>query len=111
MSGGLHKRGSGGITQDTAVQLWTDKLLRPGVERAYDAVGRVGDPVQAYCDLLEVRWLLSEQAGHDVGDGAALEALAHRSQPTDSAAMVVVAEEDTGVLRLPRPEEQRPEES
>jgi hypothetical protein len=100
---GLHKRGSG-ITQAKAVQLWTDKLLRPGSERAYEAVGRIGDPVQAYCDLLEVRWLLSEQAGFDVGDGAALDALANRAQPTDSAAMVVIAEEDTVEMPRPTPE-------
>ena len=99
--GGLHKRISGGVTQAKAVQLWMDKLLKPGMDRAYDAVGRIGDPVQAYCDLLEVRWLLSEQAGHDVGDGAALAALADRAQPTDSAAMVVVAEEDTATMRRP----------
>ena len=103
--GGLQRRGSGGLTRAKAVELWTDKLLRPGMERAHEAVGRVGDPVQAYCDLLEVRWLLSEEAGHDVGDGAALDALARRAQPTDSAAMVVVAEDDTGALRLPVPEE------
>ena len=101
--GGLTKRGSG-ITQAKAVQLWMDKLLRPGSERAHEAVGRIGGPVQAYCDLLEVRWLLSEQAGFDVGDGAALDALANRSQPTDSAAMVVVAEEDTVEMRRPTPE-------
>ena len=100
-AGGLHKRASGGITQAKAVQLWMDKLLRPGMERAHEAVGRIGDPVQAYCDLLEVRWLLSEQAGFDVGDGAALDALANRAQPTDSAAMVVVAEEDTVELQRP----------
>ena len=103
-AGGLHKRASGGITQAKAVQLWVDKLLRPGTARAYEAVGRIGDPVQAYCDLLEVRWLLSEQAGFDVGDGAALDALASRSQPTDSAAMVVVAEEDTVEMQRPTPE-------
>jgi tRNA A-37 threonylcarbamoyl transferase component Bud32 len=103
-AGGLHKRASGGITQAKAVQLWMDKLLRPGMERAYEAVGRIGDPVQAYCDLLEVRWLLSEQAGFDVGDGAALDALANRAQPTDSAAMVVVAEEDTVEMQRPTPE-------
>ena len=103
--GGLHKRGSGGVTRAEAVELWMDKLLRPGMERAHDAVGRVGDPVQAYCDLLEVRWLLSEEAGRDVGDGAALDALSRRTQPTDSAAMVVVAEEDTAALRLPVPED------
>ncbi|CAA9302744.1 MAG: Chromosome segregation ATPases [uncultured Frankineae bacterium] len=100
-TGGLYKRTSGGLTQAKAVQLWMDKLLKPGMERAYEAVGRIGDPVQAYCDLLEVRWLLSEQAGYDVGDGAALDALAERRQPPDSAAMVVIAEEDTAVMRRP----------
>ena len=35
---------------------------------AEEAMGGVGDPIQAYCDLLEVRWLLSEQAGYDVGE-------------------------------------------
>ena len=103
--GGLHKRGSGGLTRAKAVELWTDKLLRPGMQRAHEALGGVGDPVQAYCDLLEVRWLLSEEAGRDVGDGAALDALARRTPPTDSAARAVVAEEDTGALRLPVPEE------
>ena len=102
--GGLHKRVRGGLTQAKAVQLWLDKLLRPGMDRAHDAVGGVGDPVQAYCDLLEVRWLLSEQAGHDVGDGAALEALASRALPTDSAAMVGVAEADTVEMARPSPE-------
>ena len=103
--GGLHERRSGGVTRAKAVELWLDKLLRPGTERAHEAVGRVGDPVQAYCDLLEVRWLLSEEAGRDVGDGAALDALARRAQPTDSAAMVVVAEDDPASMRLPVPEE------
>jgi hypothetical protein len=56
------------------------------MERAHAAVGHRGDPVQAYCDLLEVRWLLSEKAGADVGDETALAALAARSVPGDSAA-------------------------
>jgi hypothetical protein len=32
------------------------------------------DPLQAYCDVLEQKWLLSEAAGQDVGLEAALEA-------------------------------------
>ncbi|HEV8167133.1 MAG TPA: DUF4032 domain-containing protein, partial [Actinomycetota bacterium] len=60
------------------------------------AVGPDADPIQAYCDLLEVRWLLSEQAGHDVGDEAALAALASRQTPSESAAQMVVAETATG---------------
>jgi hypothetical protein len=98
--GGLHKRAGGGISQAKAVQQWLDTLVRPGADKAHEAVGRIGDPVQAYCDLLEVRWLLSEQAGRDVGDEAALKALADRTLPTDAAAMVLVAEADT--VEFPR---------
>ena len=55
-------------------------------------VTELGDPIQAYCDLLEVRWLLSEQAGADVGDDAAIAALPARSVPPSSAAGMAVAE-------------------
>ena len=57
-----------------------------------------GDPIQAYCDLLEVRWLLSERAGRDVGDGPALEALAARTVPAESAAEMAVADADTSEI-------------
>jgi hypothetical protein len=74
------------VPEQLAARHWVMDRFTPGVERAHDAVGRHGDPIQAYCDLLEVRWLLSEEAGHDVGDEPALEVLAHRSTPGDSAA-------------------------
>jgi hypothetical protein len=68
------------------------------MERAHAAVGGLGDPVQTYCDLLEVRWLLSEQAGMDVGDAVALEALAQRQVPPESAAKMAIAEASTSQL-------------
>ncbi len=83
------------IPDAVAAQRWVEEVFRPGMARAYEAVGGHGDPIQAYCDLLEVRWLLSEKAGHDVGDSAALQALAERSVPPDSAAQMAVAEEET----------------
>jgi hypothetical protein len=58
--------------------------------------GGGADPIQAYCDLLEVRWLLSEAAGRDVGDSVALEALASRRAPPESAAALAVVEASTG---------------
>jgi hypothetical protein len=100
LPGGLRKRVRGGLPQTQAVRMWLERM-QPLMETAHEAIGRVGDPVQAYCDLLEVRWLLSEQAGRDVGDEAALAALADKQVPTDAAAMVVVAEADT--VELPRP--------
>ncbi len=83
---------------------WTDEVLRPGMQRAHEAVGGLGEPIQAYCDLLEVRWLLSEAAGEDIGDDAALEALAHRSAPPGSAATMAIAEPATAQLEALTPE-------
>lgn len=96
---------AGGSLPAPSVQRWIETVLRPGMSRSYESIGRIGDPVQAYCDLLEVRWLLSEQQGRDVGDAVALEALASRSQPTDSAAMAVVAEADTVTMERPTREQ------
>jgi tRNA A-37 threonylcarbamoyl transferase component Bud32 len=75
---------------------WRTEVFLPGMARAAAAVGPDADPIQAYCDLLEVRWLLSEEAGQDVGDEAVLAALASRQTPSESAAQMVVAETATG---------------
>jgi hypothetical protein len=77
---------------------WVTEVLRPGSARAHQALEGVGDPIQAYCDLLEVRWLLSEQAKQDVGEEAALEALAQRAVPAGSAAKMAIADVSTGQL-------------
>ncbi|MBE1549623.1 hypothetical protein GGC64_003663 [Mycobacterium sp. OAS707] len=55
------------VDDSTAARLWVIEVLTPYERLAHDVVGNKGTPIQAYCDLLEVRWLLSEQAGHDVG--------------------------------------------
>jgi tRNA A-37 threonylcarbamoyl transferase component Bud32 len=84
-------------SDDVAVGFrWRTEALLPGMARAAAAVGPDADPIQAYCDLLEVRWLLSEQAGQDVGDEAVLAALASRQTPSESAAQMAVAETATG---------------
>jgi Domain of unknown function (DUF4032)/Lipopolysaccharide kinase (Kdo/WaaP) family len=77
---------------------WLTEVLRPGSARAHAALAGVGDPIQAYCDLLEVRWLLSEQAKQDVGEEAALEAMARRAVPAGSAAKMAIADVSTGQL-------------
>ena len=63
------------VGEPTAAQLWLREVALPGMDRAHSAVHRSGTAIQAYCDLLEVRWLLSEQAGHDVGTEKAVAAL------------------------------------
>lgn len=102
--GQLQQRSKFDVSCAMAALQWTDEVLRPGMRRAHEAVGGVGDPIQAYCDLLEVRWLLSEQAGHDVGDEAALEALARRSVPPQAAATMAIAEAATGQLPVLTPQ-------
>ena len=61
-------------------------VLEPGMVKAAAALADVADPIQAYCDLLEVRWLLRSGEGRDVGEEAALAALAARKAPSESAA-------------------------
>lgn len=83
------------VDESTAARLWVIEVLTPYERLAHDVVNRRGTPVQAYCDLLEVRWLLSEQAGQDVGTNKALAALARDVIPTDSAAKMAIAETPT----------------
>lgn len=100
----MQRRTGQPVSDRAAARSWIDHCLEPGSARAHAALGGAGDPVQAYCDLLEVRWLLSERAGADVGNEAALAALG-AGAPTDSAAKMAVADAPTGPLpRIPAEE-------
>jgi hypothetical protein len=90
------------VDESTAARLWVIEVLTPYERLAHDVVNRKGTPIQAYCDLLEVRWLLSEQAGHDVGTNKALAALARDVIPTDSAAKMAIAEVPTAPFEVLR---------
>lgn len=83
------------VDDRTAARLWVIEVVTPYEVIAHEAVQRRGTAIQAYCDLLEVRWLLSERAGHDVGTNRALAALAGNVVPTDSAAKMAIAEVPT----------------
>lgn len=72
---------------------WMHEVFQPRIDGLREVLGPDLDPIQAYCDLLEVKWLLSEQAGHDIGDAVAVQHLAAHTVPVDSAAGMVVAEE------------------
>lgn len=88
------------VDQTTAGQLWIREVLMPTMHRAHQAVGGHGTAVQAYCDLLEVRYLLSERAARDVGIEVALDALATGRTPVDSAARLGVAETPTAEIDM-----------
>ena len=86
------------VGESTAARLWVMEVATPTMHQAHAAVGYTGTAIQAYCDLLEVRWLLSERAGHDVGTDRALAALSRDVIPTDSAAKMAVVEIPTAPM-------------
>ncbi|WP_197381889.1 DUF4032 domain-containing protein [Mycolicibacterium mengxianglii] len=83
------------VDESTAARLWLIEVATPTMHRAHAALGRAGSDIQSFCDLLEVRWLLSEQAGHDVGTEKALAALTRRRVPAQSVAEMAVVEVPT----------------
>ena len=62
------------LTEREGAQRWHDDVLQPTVETLLPAIGGLRDPIQAYCDVLEQKWILSELAGADVGLQAAIDA-------------------------------------
>ena len=86
------------VDESTAARLWVIEVVTPTEHLAHAALNHSGTAIQAYCDLLEVRWLLSEQAGRDVGTNAALAALRRNVIPTDSAAKMAIAEVPTAPM-------------
>lgn len=101
----LERLAGGPVAEPVAATRWLREVFEPGVARAQEALGVGKDPVQAYCDLLEVRWIMSEDAGHDVGDDPALSALATGSTPEGSAAQASVVDAPTERLPLPTREQ------
>ncbi len=93
----LERREHEPVTEQRAAERWLADIVRPALARLATLTLPVVDLVQAYCDLLEVRWLLSEEAGHDVGDDAAIDALRRRQAPAESAAGMLGVESPTAV--------------
>ena len=56
-----------------AAERWLERRPRADASRELvPAIGPGRDPLQAYCDVLEEKWILSELAGKDVGLAAAI---------------------------------------
>ncbi len=60
------------VPAEEAADRWLREVYRPTQARIAALVGPERDLVQAYCDVLEHKWLLSERAGTDVGLDAAV---------------------------------------
>lgn len=70
----LEHRESRSISTTDAADRWLHDVLQPSRTTLLPAIGPGRDPVQAYCDVLEMKWLLSEASGRDVGLDAAMAA-------------------------------------
>ncbi len=70
-----------GVASDEAEDRWLREVYRPTLARIADAIDPERDLVQAYCDVLEHKWLLSERAGGDVGLDAAIESYVAEGAP------------------------------
>jgi Domain of unknown function (DUF4032)/Lipopolysaccharide kinase (Kdo/WaaP) family len=84
---------------------WLRDVYRPTLARIGAAVGPDRDLVQAYCDVLEEKWLLSEQAGYDVGLAAAIDAYLAMGAPapesgTRTAALTALDALDADLLAI-----------
>jgi hypothetical protein len=62
------------ISEKEAAERWMVTVLEPSLRELAPAIGPGRDPLQAYCDVLEQKWILSELAGKDVGLSAAMDA-------------------------------------
>jgi hypothetical protein len=94
----FHLRAAGEALDDVeAADRWLQHVFRPGLARVREAFPG-SDPIQTYCDFLEVRWLLSEQQQRDVGDQAAINAMKGDALPSQSAATLAVVEAATSPL-------------
>ena len=69
------------VAAEEAADRWLREVYRPTQARIAGLVGPDRDLVQAYCDILEHKWLLSEQAGRDVGLDTAVDSYLAEGAP------------------------------
>ena len=74
------------IDSAEVAERWRTEVYEPAIARIAQVVGPDRDIVQAYCDLLEHKWLLSERAGRDVGMQAAMESYLALGAPAPEVA-------------------------
>jgi hypothetical protein len=82
------------IGDQEAADRWLTDVLEPSLHQLEPAIGPGRDPLQAYCDVLEQKWILSELLGKDVGLSAAMDAYLGLGAPAPESD---VASDDAGL--------------
>ena len=80
------------IDRPEGARRWLAEVFRRITARLAAVVGPDRDIIQSYCDVLEHKWLLSEQAGRDVGLEAALESYLEIGAPAPEIGVDLTAE-------------------
>ncbi|MGZ8502317.1 MAG: DUF4032 domain-containing protein [Candidatus Limnocylindrales bacterium] len=73
------------IGRTEGARRWQHEVFEPIVARLRGVVGAERDLIQAYCDVLEHKWLLSEQAARDIGLEGAIESYLALGAPAPEA--------------------------
>ena len=82
----LEWQAGGPLDPSDIADRWLREVYRPTLARITQAVGPDRDLIQAYCDVLEEKWYLSELAGRDVGLAAAIDAYLDLGAPAPETA-------------------------
>jgi tRNA A-37 threonylcarbamoyl transferase component Bud32 len=69
------------VPEARGAQVWRTEVLEPALRKLAPVIGPMRDTLQAYCDVLERKWLLSERVGHDVGLDAAIASYLEEGAP------------------------------
>ena len=81
----LEFNGGHPVAETDGAERWVEDVLEPTIAQLLPQIGDLRDPIQAYCDVLEEKWILSELAGRDVGLKAAIDAYIGLGAPAPEA--------------------------
>jgi hypothetical protein len=73
------------VSEAEGAERWLHGVLEPSLRELVPAIGIGRDPLQAYCDVLEQKWIQSELLGIDVGLAAAMDAYLGLGAPAPEA--------------------------
>lgn len=102
----LEHQAGASIPMEVAAERWLRDVLQPSLATLAPAIGPTRDLLQAYCDVFEQKWLLSEALGQDVGLEIALDAYLALGAPAPegtAADILTALDLDFDLVPLPEP--------